>query len=71
MVSEFITSIVTIAILLAEVKQHAEQQQKTVTFSAINAHFQNGITDRAIQDITKSARKQLLHVKKNDQNAYV
>jgi hypothetical protein len=27
----------------------------------VNAHFQNGIAERAIQDLSKSAHKQLLH----------
>ncbi len=27
----------------------------------MNAHFQNGIAERAIQDLSESARKQLLH----------
>ncbi len=28
----------------------------------MNAHFQNGIAERAIRDLSESARKQLLHV---------
>ncbi|KAL7484859.1 hypothetical protein ACHAW6_010465, partial [Cyclotella cf. meneghiniana] len=44
-------------------KQHAEQQQQTLTFCGINAHFQNGIAERAIRDLTEAAWKQLLHAK--------
>ncbi len=29
----------------------------------MNAHFQNGIAERAIQDLSESARKQLLHAR--------
>ena len=32
-----------------------------LTFCGVNAHFQNGIAEKAIQDLHKSARKQLLH----------
>jgi hypothetical protein len=29
----------------------------------VNAHFQNGIAERAIRDLSESARKQLLHAR--------
>ena len=32
-----------------------------LTFCGINAHFQNGIAEKAIWDLHESARKQLLH----------
>jgi hypothetical protein len=44
-------------------RQHAEQQQQTLIFCGINAHFQHGIAERAIQDLTESTRKQLLHAR--------
>ena len=34
-------------------RQHEEQQHQTLTFCGVNAHFQNGIAERAIQDLTK------------------
>ena len=38
-----------------------EQQKQQLTFCGVNAHFQNGIAERSIRDLTESARKQLLH----------
>jgi hypothetical protein len=34
-----------------------------LTFCGVNAHFQNGITERAIRSLSVGARKQLLHAK--------
>jgi hypothetical protein len=34
-----------------------------LTFCGVNTHFQNGITEKAIRDLCKSARKQLLHAR--------
>jgi hypothetical protein len=38
-----------------------DSQNQKLTFCGVNAHFQNGIAKRAIQDLLESTRKQLLH----------
>ncbi len=38
-----------------------EQGSQQLTFCGVNAHFQNEKAERAIQDLSNSARKQLLH----------
>jgi hypothetical protein len=38
-------------------------QNQMLTFCGVNAHFQNGIAERAIQDLSESAWKQLLHAR--------
>jgi hypothetical protein len=43
-----------------QVYQESNQQ---LTFCGVNAHFQNGIAERAIRDLSDSARKQLLHAR--------
>jgi hypothetical protein len=40
-----------------------EQSNQRLTFCGVNAHFQNGIAETAIQDLSKSARNQLLHTR--------
>ena len=42
-------------------KAACEQAQQRITFCGVNAHFQNGIAEKAIRDLSESARKQLLH----------
>ncbi len=42
-------------------KQACHDARQQLTFCGINAHFQNGIAERSIRDLSKSARKQLLH----------
>jgi hypothetical protein len=42
-------------------KQACHKQRQQLTFCGINAHFQNGIAKQAIRNLSKSARKQLLH----------
>ncbi|KAL7488909.1 hypothetical protein ACHAW6_014498, partial [Cyclotella cf. meneghiniana] len=44
-------------------KQHIEQQQQTLTFCEVNAHFRNGIAERAISDLMESTLKQMLHAR--------
>ncbi len=38
-----------------------EANGQRVIFCGVNAHFQNGIAEKAILDITKMTRKMLLH----------
>ena len=40
---------------------HCSQRQQRLTYCGVNAHFQNGLAERAIRDITEVGRKQLLH----------
>ena len=40
---------------------YCNQWQQRLTYYGINTHFQNGIAERAIRDITEARRKQLLH----------
>jgi hypothetical protein len=36
---------------------------QTIYFCGVNAHFQNGIAEKRICDLSEQARKQLLHAK--------
>ncbi|KAL7474485.1 hypothetical protein ACHAW6_000458, partial [Cyclotella cf. meneghiniana] len=40
-----------------------EAKNQRISYCGINAHFQNGIAEKAIHDITEAARKALLHAK--------
>ncbi len=42
-------------------KQSCKASRQQLTFCGVNAHFQNGMAKRAIQDLLESTRKQLLH----------
>jgi hypothetical protein len=42
-------------------KSSCERERQQLTFCGVNAHFQNGIAERAIRDLQEVARKQLLH----------
>ena len=44
-------------------KQACHDAQQQLTFSGVNAHFQNGIAERSIRDLSESAHKQLLHTR--------
>ena len=42
-------------------KASCERERQRLTFCGVNAHFQNGIAERAIRDLQDMTRKQLLH----------
>jgi hypothetical protein len=42
-------------------RQTCHNARQQLTFCGVNAHFQNGIAERAIQDLSESVRKQLLN----------
>jgi hypothetical protein len=42
-------------------KQACHEARQQLTFCGVNAHFQNGITERSIRNLSQSMRKQLLH----------
>jgi len=46
-------------------KAACEMSQQRITFCSVNAHFQNGIAEKAIRDLSESAWKQLLHARQH------
>jgi hypothetical protein len=44
-------------------KNSCSAKGQQLTFCGVNAHFQNGIAEKAIRDLQESAQKQLLHVR--------
>ncbi len=40
---------------------HYEDNKQLLTYSRVNAHYQNGITERAINNVQEQARKCLLY----------
>jgi hypothetical protein len=44
-------------------KNSCSAKGQQLTFCGVNAHFQNGIAEKAIRDLQESARKQLLHAR--------
>jgi hypothetical protein len=44
-------------------KNSCSAKGQRLTFCRVNAHFQNGIAEKAIRDLQESARKQLLHAR--------
>jgi hypothetical protein len=44
-------------------KQTCHDVRQQLTFCGVNAHFQNGITERSICNLSESTRKQLLHAR--------
>jgi hypothetical protein len=44
-------------------KNSCSAKGQQLTFCGVNAHFQNGIAEKAIRDLRESAQKQLLHAR--------
>jgi hypothetical protein len=44
-------------------KQARHEARQQLTFCGVNAHFQNGIPERSIRDLSESAHKQQLHTR--------
>jgi hypothetical protein len=44
-------------------KQACHKAQQQLTFCGVNAHFQNGIAELSIRNLSERARKQLLHAR--------
>ncbi len=44
-------------------KNSCSAKGQGLTFCGVNAHFQNGIAEKAIRDLQESAQKQLLHTR--------
>ena len=44
-------------------KNHCNENRQRVTYCGVNAHFQNGIAERAIRSTQEQSRKQLFHAK--------
>jgi hypothetical protein len=44
-------------------KQACQESNQQLTFCGVNAHFQNGIAEGAIRNLSNSTRKQLLHAR--------
>ncbi len=44
-------------------KNSCSAKGQWLTFCGVNAHFQNGIAEKAIRDLRENARKQLLHAR--------
>jgi len=44
-------------------RQACHDARQQLTFCEVNAHFQNGIAEHSIRDLSKSAHKHLLHAR--------
>jgi len=44
-------------------RQACHNARQQLTFCRVNSHFQNGIAERSIRNLSESARKQLLHAR--------
>ena len=53
----------------ASFQREISQANQTISFCAVNAHFQNGIAEKRIRDIQDLGRTMLLHANRRWQNA--
>ena len=44
-------------------KSDVSNNYQTIRYCGVGAHFQNGITEAAIKELTQKARKMLIHAK--------
>ena len=43
--------------------EHIRDNHQTILYCCVNAHIQNGVTEKAIRDLKEQGRKQLIHAK--------
>jgi hypothetical protein len=43
--------------------ENVKKEGQTISFCGVNAHFQNGVAERQIRDLSDGARTSLLHAK--------
>jgi hypothetical protein len=44
-------------------REHCKEKQQMISFSGVNAHFQNALAEKRIRDLQDSARTMLVHAK--------
>lgn len=42
---------------------HIAMNGQTISFCGVNAHFQNGLAEKRIRDVTELARSDMIHAK--------